>query len=536
MTSYAIIPVLGILVAGTVTAQTLDCSNPITAWSGAIGPSAHAWDITVSSIGDVLVAGYFSVADFDPSIRPEEHWSNGGTDGYVVSLDADGSFAWVYTVGGIESDSVYGVATDRTGAVFVAGGFQRTVDFDPTDEVDEQQASSGEWDSFIVKLGEDRTYYWTHVIRGSRGVHRIAVDLHGNLLLTGYSGFRDMFVSKLGPDASEVWTRSVDAGTGDVRGGDIAADAQGDVYVTGTYLGTIDFGTGDSTDVHASTGTNVFVTKYYQDGSYAWTRTFIANYTAGYSSGRTTFALDEFGNVFITGVFSGTVDFDPTEGVDEHTTLIEGEDYGSNVFITKLHSDGTYGWTRTFGGPRSDSGAAVAVDDLGGVFVTGKFRESVDFDPGPGVDVHSSESGDNMFVTHLLADGSYGWTRTWGPNGELTARFIKIDPFGDLWVAGSFRASPPYVDFNPGCEVDLVGTFDPGGAETFVAKLTCPELSADYNDDGHIDLRDHAHFQACFTDEGPVTCWDGCSRLDLDPDDDIDLDDFLEFQAALTGP
>lgn len=534
MSPNTITPIMIITLAGSVTGQTLDCNNPVAAWSGAI--NATMWDMTVSPMGNVLVAGSFSIADFDPSIRPEEHLSNGGTDGYVLNLHPDGALAWVYTVGGIESDSVYGVATDSTGAVFVAGGFQRTVDFDPTDEVDEREASSGEWDSFIVKLGEDRTYYWTHVIRGSRVVRRIAVDPQDNLLLTGRSGHRSMFVSKLGPDASEVWIRSVNAGTGIVDGGDVAADAQGDVYVTGTYLGTIDFDPGDGTDVHTSTGTNVFVTKYYQDGSYAWTRTFIANYTAGHSSGRTNFALDELGNVFITGVFSGTVDFDPTEGVDEHTTLIEGEDYGSNVFITKLHSDGTYGWTRTFGGLGKESGAAVAVDDTGAVFVTGRFRETVDFDPGPGVDVHTSESGENVFVTHLLADGSYGWTRTWGPNGGLTGRFIGLDPFGDLWVAGSFWAYPPYVDFNPGCEVDLVGTFDPGGAETFVAKLTCPELSADYNDDGYVDLRDYARFQACFTDEGPVSCGDGCSRLDLDPDDDVDLDDYAAFRKRLTGP
>ena len=75
-----------------------------------------------------------------------------------------------------------------------------------------------------------------------------------------------------------------------------------------------------------------------------------------------------------------------------------------------------------------------------------------------------------------------------------------------------------------------------GSAFPFVAKFVCPELTADLDGDGRVDLRDFAEFQACFTDEGPTTCGTGCSRLDLDPDDDIDLSDFLDFKAALTGP
>jgi len=98
----------------------------------------------------------------------------------------------------------------------------------------------------------------------------------------------------------------------------------------------------------------------------------------------------------------GTADFDPGVGVDEH---ISSGNY--NGYLTKLWSDGSYGWTRIVG-----TGDAtvfdVAVGQLGDVFASGKFNGTIDFDPSAGVDNQSAVGEYDAFTTHFKADGSYG--------------------------------------------------------------------------------------------------------------------------------
>jgi hypothetical protein len=114
---------------------------------------------------------------------------------------------------------------------------------------------------------------------------------------------------------------------------------------------------------------------------------------------------------------------------------------------------------------------------------------------------------------------------------------VAVSSQGSVFVAGSLKAYPPhYADFDPGCEVDIHCTHTQWGTDTFITKLVCPELSADFDGNGFVDLRDVAQFQLCFTDEAPTTCSAGCSRFDLHPDDDIDLDDYTAFRKRLKGP
>src|SRR5687767_13565354 len=68
----------------------------------------------------------------------------------------------------------------------------------------------------------------------------------------------------------------------------------------------------------------------------------ITDASSGFAEGIAS-AADSSGNVYVTGQFQGTVDFDPTAGVDSHTGA------GSNdVFLTKYNADGSYGWTKSW--------------------------------------------------------------------------------------------------------------------------------------------------------------------------------------------
>ncbi|SVD84029.1 uncharacterized protein METZ01_LOCUS436883, partial [marine metagenome] len=90
-------------------------------------------------------------------------------------------------------------------------------------------------------------------------------------------------------------------------------------------------------------------------------------------------AVDSSGNVYTTGWFYNTVDFDPGAGTANLTA-----DSGYDVFVSKLDSSGDLVWAKNFGGTEYAKGFSVAVDSSGNVYTTGDFRGTVDFDPGAG--------------------------------------------------------------------------------------------------------------------------------------------------------
>src|SRR3954451_3420972 len=89
-------------------------------------------------------------------------------------------------------------------------------------------------------------------------------------------------------------------------------------------------------------------------------------------------AVDAAGNVYTTGDFSGTADFDPGAGTANLTSAAGSAD----VFVSKLDGSGNFVWARRLGGSDLDAGEGVAVDGQGNVCTTGIFSGTADFDPG----------------------------------------------------------------------------------------------------------------------------------------------------------
>ncbi|MDP6162158.1 MAG: hypothetical protein QF837_05700, partial [Acidimicrobiales bacterium] len=90
--------------------------------------------------------------------------------------------------------------------------------------------------------------------------------------------------------------------------------------------------------------------------------------------------VDSSGNIYTTGDFSGTADFDPGPG----TTNLTQNGGGYDAFVSKLNSSGDLVWAKSFGGSKEEESVSVAVDSSGNVYTTGWFRAAGDFDPGPG--------------------------------------------------------------------------------------------------------------------------------------------------------
>src|SRR5207302_2204211 len=116
-------------------------------------------------------------------------------------------------------------------------------------------------------------------------------------------------------------------------------------------------------------------------------------------------ALDGAGNVYTTGWFQGTADFDPGPGMFNLTS----PGGGAAIFVAKLDSSGNFTWARAMCGNDDAVGYGFAVDRAGNVYTTGNFHYAADFDPGPGTFTLTTSGTYDDFVSKLDSNGTFAW-------------------------------------------------------------------------------------------------------------------------------
>jgi hypothetical protein len=116
------------------------------------------------------------------------------------------------------------------------------------------------------------------------------------------------------------------------------------------------------------------------------------------------------GDIYTTGYFSATVDFNPSIGVF-NLNSVGNED----IFITKLDASGNFLWAKSIGGPFDDRVRCIATDNSGNIYITGDFLSpTVDFDPGAGVFNLNSIGAYDIFIVKLDSSGNFLWAKTIG--------------------------------------------------------------------------------------------------------------------------
>ena len=97
-------------------------------WVGNIGTYPEGggvvitWGYLVDVSGNVYVTGGFGgIADLDPTSANDKRTAVGLSDGFLTKINADGSYAWTYQIGGEEGVTCNGVASTLDGEVVVAG-------------------------------------------------------------------------------------------------------------------------------------------------------------------------------------------------------------------------------------------------------------------------------------------------------------------------------------------------------------------------------------------------------------------------------
>ena len=384
---------------------------------------------------------------------------------------ANGDLLWAKSMGGPADDANGGVAVDASGNVYVAGGFQGTADFDPGPGT-ANLTSAGESDIFVAKFDPGGNLVWAKQMSGifDEEAYSLTVDSGGDVYTTGtfwgtvdfdpgpgvfnmtYGGVGDIFVSRLDTNGNFVWAKQLGNGSAYA----ITVDAGGNVYTTG--FGNGDFDPGPGTFFLPLIGFNdLFVSKLDSHGDFVWARGIGGT---GFDGGWD-IAVDGGGNVYTTGAFQGTVDFDPGPGV---SSLTSAGDY--DAFVLKLDTNGDFVWVKATGGTGPDYGYGLALDASGNIYRSGSFAGAVDFDPGPGVSSLTSAGGGDAFVSKLDTNGSFVWAKGMGGPGHDQAGFVTLDAVGNLYLGGVFRGT---VDFDPGA-----GTYNLTSAglnDLFAARL-----------------------------------------------------------------
>jgi hypothetical protein len=332
----------------------------------------------------------------------------GKKDIFIQKLDANGNFLWAKSFGGRDYDRGTSIAVDADGNVYTTGYFIDTVDFDPGP--DSMKISAvGLWDSFIQKLDANGNLLWAKSIGGNNESYSflLAIDAKGNVYTSGNftdsikfdpgtgvknlsaKGDEDVFILKYNDKGNLLWAKSFGGKSNDYSQS-IAFDDKGNVYTIGSFSEAVDFNLGnDTVRISAVGASDIYIQKMDADGNFIWAKSF-----GGMTSdGGNSIAIDNKGNIFTTGSFRESVDFDPGIGMANLSAIGE-----SDIFIQKLDENGNFLWAKSFGGNLSDVGSSIFIDTVGDVFTTGSLRGTVDFDPGTDVKNLTSVGGEDIFV------------------------------------------------------------------------------------------------------------------------------------------
>ena len=416
-------------------------------WSkrfGGASSTAASYSTAVDSAGNVVIAGAFwGTVDFGGGPVT----SAGSSDIFVAKYSPTGAYIWAKRFGGSLDDVAHVVTVDSSGNVIVAGAFKGTIDFGGGPLTAYWDGSSTQThDLFVAKYSPTGAHLWSKSF-GSYGediAYGVAADSSGNVILTGSFvgpvdfggvalsstlGSSDIFLAKYSASGQLVWAKMFGDISSDFGYG-VAVDSGGNIFMTGAFMGTVDFGTGPLSSSGGLTASDVFVAKYSPAGQNLWAKRFgDTGQDVGYG-----IATDPSGNVVVTGYFQGSADFGGG-AVTSHGLL--------DTFVAKYSSTGAYIWSYAFGGTNADEGFGVTTDPSGNVFIVGTFQATADFGSGP---LTSAGSWD-IVAAKYAPDGTPLWSKRFGSTGDDLGYSIATDSSGNATLTGTFQGT---VNFGGG--------------------------------------------------------------------------------------
>lgn len=359
---------------------------------------------------------------------------------------------WAHGAGAAHTDVGQAITVDSEGFIYSTGRFSDTVSFGPL-----SLTSIGSEDIYVAKHDSNGNWLWAQRAGGVYGDvgQDIAVDSEGNVYITGYfaqtadfgstnlvcSNRTEIFVAKLDPEGNWLWARQADGPYENSSFG-IALDAMANVYITGYFASTTAFGTIDLVSTGVS---DIFVAKLDTGGNWLWVRQ-AGGITRDLARD---IAVDSLGKIYVTGYFFNTCNFG--------SLSLTGAGY-EDIFVACMDSSANWLWASSAGGSSSEGGNGIAIDSSGSILLVGSTYGAASFGsinlPGLG--------SIDAFVAKLDNAGNWLWAVQSGGALEEYAQSVVIDTDGNCYVAGVFNGA---VSFG---STSLINN---GQDDIFVAKL-----------------------------------------------------------------
>ncbi|MEX0811034.1 MAG: T9SS type A sorting domain-containing protein [Chitinophagales bacterium] len=380
--------------------------------------SHHPPSITTDEAGNLYVAGSFhGTVQFGPSTIT----ASGSPDAYVLKMDSNSNIIWVrhivgspvYYINATPSVYINSVGTDNQGNIIVGGDFNAKIEFFQIASL----TTSGDFDGFILKLDDNGNYLWS--------------TNFGSLNSPEYNSNKS-----------------------------VVMDNYGNIFATGvqeSYSGK----------------EGGFITKFNSNGDLLWDAKFISGGSTISFLRCYSIALDIHSNVYATGQFLGTADFNP----DWFQQYILESDYGTSSggswgstdkFIIKLDSAGNLVWAKNLKGRYDIYVQHIAVDQASNIYTVGGFEDVVDFDPGAGV--FNLSTPNNIFNTYVLkcdSNGNFIWAKSFYGSDLNRPRSVALDGYDNVYLTGRFKG---LLDFNTNPSQNDVLISD-STAATYISKL-----------------------------------------------------------------
>jgi hypothetical protein len=390
--------------AGSLTATTASGSFPfitnafvvkynasgVAQWArqgGYLNNDTFATGVAVDGSGNVFITGtFYGETRFDVFSSVV---AAGVIDAYIVKYNPSGTFQWAIRGGGVGDDAGQAITTDASGNVYIAGYLTGTATFDMSSvagTISVTGTAGGNNDAFVAKYSATGVVAWVKSGGGSGAdrANKVTTDASGNVYIAGYfnntatfaatpspisltsAGSADAFTAKYDVNGNILWAKRA-GGAGDesflIQA--IAADASGNVFITGAYSGTLTVA--PLAAITSAGGLDIVLLKYNSSGVEQWIKS-AGGSGSDYGSG---IAADALGAVFVTGRFSGTGFFGTLPSINSAGS--------EDAFLIKYDSSGGDQWVQKAGGAGSDYGRVVFIAPTGAVFTLGRFVPTAQF-------------------------------------------------------------------------------------------------------------------------------------------------------------
>lgn len=420
------------------------------------GTGSHGiYSTVLDESGNLYTAGYFSeTLDFNPDAGTFNLTSEQLTiDIFISKYDTDGNFIWAKSFGGAGNDGANNLQIDSQGNLYLIGHFDDLADLNPDKLKSLNLKSKGEYDVFVMKLNNLGNLIWVKTFGGlgyDNG-NSLTLDNYGNLYVTGTfyetvdfdpdtlktsnltsNGKSDIFISKFDDMGNFIWVKSI-GGKGQDQGS-LRFGPSGSIYVYGGFEDSIDFDPDVSkTYLLTSAGKNdMFISKLDRNGNFLWAKSI-----GGSEFDVGGISIDFLGNIYVSGQFGGTVDFNMDIGTKNNLTAIGGQE----AFIAKFDSLANFIWIRQIGGKGYEA-SGVIVKPNGNIYVVGWFSENVIFNYGLPRNIEFNSSGGiDIFISKYDSSGTLWWVKTIGGNKDEMTISLNISDNGEAILTGTFESS-----------------------------------------------------------------------------------------------